>query len=83
MKKTVKRFITSVLAVVMLLNAVPLSKFVGLHIDWLDLSIKSTALSESGRCGENVYWTFDNRTGLLTISGEGAMTNSPFKMIQP
>lgn len=79
MKKTVKRFITSVLAVVMLLNAVPLSKFVGLHIDWLDLSIKSTALSESGRCGENVYWTFDNRTGLLTISGEGAMTNSPFK----
>ena len=29
--------------------------------------------SNKGQCGENVYWSFDEKTGILTISGEGAM----------
>ena len=29
----------------------------------------------SGTCGENLTWTLDTDTGVLTISGTGAMTN--------
>ena len=29
--------------------------------------------SADNRCGENAYWSFDEATGTLTISGEGAM----------
>ena len=29
--------------------------------------------SNKGQCGENVYWSFDEATGVLTISGEGPM----------
>ncbi len=29
----------------------------------------------SGTCGENVTWTLDMNTGVLTISGEGEMEN--------
>jgi len=31
--------------------------------------------SVSGQCGENAYWSFDEATGTLTISGEGAMND--------
>lgn len=33
------------------------------------------ALAESGDCGDDVHWTFDSATGVLTISGSGAMTD--------
>ena len=32
-------------------------------------------LAASGTCGDGVYWTFDSATGVLTISGSGAMTD--------
>ena len=33
------------------------------------------AAAESGSCGENLTWTFEN--GVLTVSGEGEMTDYP------
>lgn len=43
----------------------------------------ASALEPTGQCGDNVYWSFDESTGELVISGEGDMANysayySPF-----
>ena len=41
-----------------------------------------SALEPTGQCGDNVYWSFDESTGELVISGKGAMydySNSPFQ----
>ena len=85
MKKIFKRVLTVMLTAIMLLTAAPLSGFVGLDIDfgWLNFSTKASALDSSGSCGENVTYTFDSETGLLTISGTGDMcdfgwSESPF-----
>lgn len=43
----------------------------------MNLTVVSFAAEEtlisSGSCGDNVVWQFDEKTGTLTISGEGAM----------
>ncbi|MCD8357767.1 MAG: leucine-rich repeat protein [Oscillospiraceae bacterium] len=36
---------------------------------------QSGGSTETGTCGENVTWTLDTDTGVLTISGEGEMDN--------
>lgn len=45
-------------------------------------AVSVSALEPTGQCGDNVYWSFDETTGELVISGEGDMRNytiSPFK----
>lgn len=50
-----------ILALVMMLTVMPMNVF--------------TAESTSGTCGENLTWTFNTETGVLTIEGTGKMTN--------
>ena len=61
-----KRVLSIVLALAMIV-----SMFAGLQIT-------SSALEPTGKCGGNVYWSFDSSTGTLTISGEGEMYNYNF-----
>ena len=68
-----KRLISVILLIVMIC-----STFSGLQI-----TSNADDLPSSGKCGYNVYYTFDSETGLLTISGSGEMVNytsegSPF-----
>ena len=53
-----KRCFLSILAVVILLALVPVPAF---------------AAENSGQCGVNASWSFDDQTGTLTISGSGTM----------
>ncbi len=58
-----------------------LNIFSGLHLPKLSLpefdspfGIKASAEeATSGTCGKNLIWEFDEKTGTLTISGEGDM----------
>ena len=63
-KKTFAKIFSAFLAVVMMLCSAPLSGFTG---------IIASAETLSGTCGENVNWTFDTETGVLDITGTGAM----------
>ena len=77
MKKIFKRVLTVMLTAVMLLTAAPLSGFVGLDLPNLaDLfTLKADAAAYSGKCGDNLTWSLDTDTGVLTISGTGDMYN--------
>ena len=81
--KNFKKILASLLVVVMVLTAAPLSGFVGLELPDFDFGIRASALSSSGSCGENVTYTYDSVTKELVISGEGPMyyygySSSPF-----
>ena len=61
-----KKFISGLLAVALLATANNMSAF----------AVDSEELSTSGMCGEEVTWSFDELTGVLTISGTGDMYTS-------
>ena len=77
MKRRFKRILSVLLVAVMLLTAAPLSGFVGLDLPNLaDLfTLKADAAAYSGKCGDNLTWSLDTDTGVLTISGTGDMYN--------
>lgn len=37
------------------------------------------AKTYGGKCGEDVYWSYDSKTDVLVVSGNGAMTSAPWK----
>ena len=84
MKNKMKKFLCTVLVVILCLTSAPLGGFEGLELpEWSFKSSAANALAETGQCGDDVYWNYSNSTGELTISGTGAMWNfgwdrSPF-----
>lgn len=74
MKKMIKRIFASLMVAVMVLTCAPLSGFVGVELpDWF--GFKSFAATNSGTCGKNLTWTFNESTCELIITGTGDMTN--------
>ena len=57
MKTRFNKILSVLLVLIMLVSAVPLT----------------VSAATSGMCGDNLYWSFDEATGELTISGEGEM----------
>ena len=43
------------------------------------LNLTAYADVQTGKCGDNVTYSLDTSTGVLTISGTGEMTSSPFR----
>ncbi|MBO5360722.1 MAG: leucine-rich repeat domain-containing protein, partial [Clostridia bacterium] len=74
--KKFNKFLATVMVVVMVLTAAPLSGFVGIELPNV-FSLLASAATDSGTLGENgnISWSFDTETGVLTISGTGAMTD--------
>lgn len=74
MKKTIKRILSIMLVVVMIIGAAPLVSFVGLELPEINLfSTKAEAATYSGKCGDNLTWKYVEATDTLTISGTGSM----------
>ncbi len=59
--KTWKKIVSCLLCVAMLMSFLPLQ------------SLQASAATYSGTCGDNLRWEIDADTGVLTISGTGAM----------
>ena len=78
----IKKLLSGLLVIAMLLTTAPLSGFAGLKLDLPGLGVGASAISlpSSGKCGENATYTFNEASGLLTISGTGSIENSAFEM---
>ena len=71
-----KKLTACALALAMVATAIPQgSDLTGL---FGGSDITARAESYSGQCGEDAYWSFDDATGKLTITGEGEMVNNPW-----
>lgn len=70
MTKTMKKILSVCLVVLMCITAAPLDGFVGLD---LGFSTKASAINSTGSLGDNVTYSFDSATGVLTVSGIGDM----------
>ena len=72
--KKFRRFFAVFICVAVLLGSTPLGGFVGLDLPSL-FDFKAEAATYSGTCGDNLTWSFDGDTGVLSITGTGAMTD--------
>ena len=84
MKEFLKRTFSILMTVIIIFAAAPIGEFAGLriHSDWFNFSTKALAFEKTGQCGENVFWSFDEDTNVLSIDGYGEIydfsyNNSP------
>ncbi|MBQ5591881.1 MAG: leucine-rich repeat protein [Clostridia bacterium] len=73
--KKIKRLLATIMTVVMILTAAPLSGFVGLELPNL-FNLFASAATYSGACGDNLTWNLNTSSGELVISGTGSMYTS-------
>ena len=73
--KIMKKILFAAIVLVMMLVAAPLSNLVDIDLPDFDLSMRASALASTGKCGDNVTYTYNSSTGELVISGEGPMTD--------
>ena len=83
MRKTTAKVLAMVLTVVMLVGIAPTAAFAeNVIIEQMkDLGSGDDGwynFDESGKCGDNVYWSFNNTTGALIIYGSGDMYDYSF-----
>ena len=60
MSRIIKRGLAALLCALMLLALLP-------------LDLQTASADASGRCGDDLYWSFDESTGTLAITGSGEM----------
>lgn len=75
-----KKALSFIVAVVMIVSVIPFGNLANINTLF---STSASAKTETGSCGENVKYSLDSATGVLTISGTGNMadygyTDSPF-----
>ena len=74
MRKTVKKILSVMFAVIFALGFEPISQSLA-HIA---NPFAITANAASGTCGADACWELDETTGALTISGSGKVTSRPW-----
>ncbi len=72
--KILSKILSMLLTVVIIFFSAPLSEFIGLDMLVL-FSTKAEAYTHSGSCGKSLSWSLDTETGVLNITGIGAMEN--------
>ena len=83
MKEFLKRTFSILMTVIIIFAAAPIGEFAGLriHSDWFNFSTKALAFEKTGQCGENVFWSFDEDTNVLSIDGYGEIYDFSYNSI--
>lgn len=66
-----KRIIAALMSLSIVCGAIPMEKN-GVSVNLANAAEQASVVIASGKCGENVTWTFDD-VGVLTINGTGKM----------
>lgn len=78
MNKMFKRFLAVFLTSVMIFGAAPIGALLDADfklLKWLKspFGVEAQAVTFDGTCGDNINWTLDTDTGVLSITGTGEM----------
>lgn len=69
MTKAMKKTLSLIIVILMVLSGVPVGGLGSLDFSF---ATKASAFEATGSLGDNVTYTFDEATGVLTVSGTGA-----------
>lgn len=80
MGKTLRKSLSVILVVFVLIASLPMQGFIGIEftkLNFFGIKAEAASIQASGMCGTNVSWELDT-DGNLTISGTGKMTSHPW-----